>query len=184
KFSSLVDGIVPAAGFGVPEPRRKNFLVQLEHRRDILTETFRRQAMRKRNAVALAVLALISACGGSSSRNPDRSAAVLDGPGGGGRGTAGGARIGSLHIDEQKALTGLSAPVDVVRDTRGVPHIYGQSINDVVRVEGYLMARDRFPQMEFIRRGVLGRLSEVAGNVVPNITLPNERRARLTGSGR
>src|SRR5262249_60914839 len=57
-------------------------------------------------------------------------------------------------------------------------------MKEVVRVEGYLMARDRFPQMEFIRRGVLGRLSEVAGNVVPNITLPIDQGARLAGYGR
>jgi penicillin amidase len=59
-------------------------------------------------------------------------------------------------------LAGLSAPVDVVRDVRGMPHIYARDYFDAVRVHGYLMARDRFPQMEFLRRAALGRLAELA----------------------
>src|ERR1043165_8281744 len=117
--------------------------------------------MPMRNAVAL--LALLSACGSS---NESSDAPLPDAPVSIDARAPDAASISSLPIDEQKSLAGLTAPVDVVRDTRGVPHIYGQNIPDVIRVEAYLMARDRFPQMEFIRRGVLGRLSEVAGNVV------------------
>lgn len=137
--------------------------------------------MPKRSAVALAVLGLIPACGGSSS-SPD--GAVPDGPIAIDAPGPDAVSITNLHIDEQKTLAGLTAPVDVVRDMRGVPHIYGQNIPDVLRVEGYLMARDRFPQMEFIRRGVLGRLSEVAGNVAKDFTLPIDEGARLAGYGR
>src|SRR5262249_42104256 len=109
-----------------------------------------------------------AACGSSSSATPVDAGAP----------DAGG--ITSLPVDETVAVAGLSAPVDVVRDTRGTPHIYGQTLNDVVRVEGYLMARDRFPQMEFIRRGVLGRLSEFAGSIVPSL-LDRDKSAPVAG---
>jgi penicillin G amidase len=46
-----------------------------------------------------------------------------------------------------------------------VPHIYGTTIHDVVMAQAFLMARDRYGQMDFIRRNVLGRLAEVAGGL-------------------
>src|SRR5687768_8963297 len=58
---------------------------------------------------------------------------------------AGPTKIEELTLGETRALAGLVAEVDVVRDRRGVPHIYGRSQADVLRVQGYLMARDRFP---------------------------------------
>lgn len=58
-------------------------------------------------------------------------------------------------------LPNLDGAVEVVYDDRGVPHIYATTRHDLLVVEGYLMSRDRFAQMEFIRRSVLGTLSEV-----------------------
>jgi penicillin amidase len=78
-------------------------------------------------------------------------------------------RIEDLPIDEQTTLTGLSAPVEVVVDARGIPHIYAQSLPDALRAQGYLMARDRMGQMEFLRRGVTGRLAELAGSLDPSL---------------
>jgi penicillin amidase len=69
--------------------------------------------------------------------------------------------IEELPITETKALAGLSDAVEVVRDNRGTPHIYAHNLADAVRVQGYLMARDRFIQMEFIRRSTLGTLAEI-----------------------
>lgn len=73
--------------------------------------------------------------------------------------------IEDLPIDEQLNLPGLDAPVDVVRDSRGVPHIYGTTLHDVVMVQGFLMAKDRIGQMELIRRNVEGRLADYAGSL-------------------
>ncbi|AKT43842.1 penicillin acylase family protein [Chondromyces crocatus] len=64
-------------------------------------------------------------------------------------------------------LPGLEGQVDVIVDDRGMPHIYASSLHDVALVEGYLMARDRFPMMEFIRRNVTGRLAEIVGTLAP-----------------
>jgi penicillin amidase len=86
-----------------------------------------------------------------------------------------------LAIDETVTLTGLSAAVEVVRDNRGAPHIYARNLADAVRVQGYLMARDRFGQMEFLRRLTLGRLAELAP--LPDL-VAMDRDSRFLGYGR
>lgn len=84
---------------------------------------------------------------------------------------------------EELQLTGLDGPVDVTIDDRGIPHIYGTTVHDVLVVEGYLMAKDRFAQMEFIRRSVTGRLAEVAGALSPGL-LEDDRAQRFLGFAR
>lgn len=66
-------------------------------------------------------------------------------------------------LDGEGRLAGLSAPVRVVRDDDGVPHIFAGHPMDAVRALGYVHAQDRFFQMEFARRVIAGRLSEVIG---------------------
>ncbi len=85
--------------------------------------------------------------------------------GGGGPAT----RIEDLPVQEATRLAGLEAVVDVVVDDRGIPHIYAANLPDALRAQGYLMARDRMGQMEFLRRGVTGRLAEVAGSLDPSL---------------
>ena len=58
---------------------------------------------------------------------------------------------------------GLQAPVSVVRDRWGVPHITGQSLHDVAFAQGYVTAQDRLFQMEMNRRVAAGRLAELFG---------------------
>jgi len=60
-------------------------------------------------------------------------------------------------------LEGLSAPVEILRDRSGVPHIYARTSNDLFFAEGFVHAQDRFWQMEFWRRISSGRLSELLG---------------------
>ncbi len=60
-------------------------------------------------------------------------------------------------------VSGLGAPVDVVRDREGVPHIYAGSEADAYFALGFVHAQDRLWQMEMNRRIVAGRLSEVLG---------------------
>ena len=68
-----------------------------------------------------------------------------------------------LPVDQQLSLDNLSGPVDVVRDKYGRPHIYASTIADAVRVEGYLVARDRTLQLEVLRRLSEGRMAEMLG---------------------
>ncbi|MEZ4404376.1 MAG: penicillin acylase family protein [Kofleriaceae bacterium] len=85
--------------------------------------------------------------------------------------------------DEVLALTGLTGPVNVTVDDRGIPHIRGTTVHDVLLAEGYLMARDRMAQMEFIRRSVTGRLAEVAGSLSPGLAA-DDRDQRFLGFAR
>lgn len=60
-------------------------------------------------------------------------------------------------------IEGLSAPVRITLDEAGVPRIQAANEGDAAIAMGYLHARDRLFQMEMMRRGAEGRLSEVAG---------------------
>jgi Protein related to penicillin acylase len=60
-------------------------------------------------------------------------------------------------------VTGLSAPVEIVRSTEDVPHIFGKDDPDVYFALGLAHAQDRLWQMTLLRRTVQGRLSEVFG---------------------
>lgn len=64
---------------------------------------------------------------------------------------------------ETRTIPGLRAPVEIVRDARGVPHIYAANPHDLFFAQGYTQAQDRWWQMEWWRHTARGRLSEVAG---------------------
>ncbi|NOD83242.1 penicillin acylase family protein [Ruegeria sp. HKCCD6119] len=65
--------------------------------------------------------------------------------------------------DQTLEVDGLTAPVEIVRDTANVPHILGQTDPDVFFGLGYAHAQDRLWQMTVMRRTAQGRLSEVFG---------------------
>jgi len=60
-------------------------------------------------------------------------------------------------------IIGLSAPVRVVRDTWGVPHIYATTADDLFLAQGFVQAQDRLFQMDLWRHAVQGRLSSILG---------------------
>lgn len=60
-------------------------------------------------------------------------------------------------------VAGITAPVEILRDGYGVPHIYAETLNDLAFGQGYAHAQDRFWQMEFWRRIGAGRLAEILG---------------------
>ena len=60
-------------------------------------------------------------------------------------------------------LPGLHREAEVRRDRWGVPHIYAADLHDLFFAQGFVHAQDRLWQMEFQRRLVAGRLSEVLG---------------------
>jgi penicillin G amidase len=57
----------------------------------------------------------------------------------------------------------LAAPVRIVRDRWGVPHIYSQTQDDLFFAQGFVQAQDRLFQMDLWRRAAQGRLSHVLG---------------------
>jgi penicillin amidase len=57
----------------------------------------------------------------------------------------------------------ISAPLEIVRDTYNVPHIFGDTDQDVYFGLGFAHAQDRLWQMTMLRRTAQGRLSELFG---------------------
>lgn len=68
------------------------------------------------------------------------------------------------QLDGTLKVDGLSAPVTVLRDARGVPHLRAQSVEDAVFAQGYVTAQDRLWQMDLNRLHAEGRLSEIFGD--------------------
>jgi len=66
-------------------------------------------------------------------------------------------------VEGELRLAGLAKPVEVLRDSYGVPHITAQSLGDAVFALGYVHAQDRLWQMEMNRRTAAGRLAEILG---------------------
>ena len=60
-------------------------------------------------------------------------------------------------------IPGLSAPVDIRYDQRGVPHIFARTEDDAYRALGYVVARDRLFQLDLQTRAASGRLAEILG---------------------
>lgn len=63
----------------------------------------------------------------------------------------------------EASLPALEGQVTVHRDDWGVPHIYGDTVRDLVRAQGYVQAQDRFWEMDVRRHITAGRLSELFG---------------------
>src|SRR5690625_815887 len=57
----------------------------------------------------------------------------------------------------------LTDTVRVLRDERGVPHIYAKNSLDLFRAQGFIHAQDRFFEMDYRRHVTAGRLSELTG---------------------
>jgi penicillin G amidase len=142
--------------------------------------------MRARNLLGVvSFLCLSGAIAGGCSSDDDAAppaAAAAGGSGGAaGKGGASGASGGGggvapgpvgplgeradLPVDERIYIDGLSAPVDVVRDKYGRPHIFAETPADAMRAEGFMVARDRHAQLDFLRRAAEGRLAETLGDL-------------------
>ena len=85
------------------------------------------------------------------------------------------ARTRLAQIEGEISLPGLQAPVEIIRDKWGVPHIYAQNQQDLFFAQGYVAAQDRLYQIEIWRRTGAGELAEVFG---PDY-LDRDRIARL-----
>jgi penicillin amidase len=73
------------------------------------------------------------------------------------------------------AVGGLRAPVEILVDRWGVPHVYASSPYDAFFAQGFNAARDRLWQIDLWRRRGLGLLSEILG---PSF-VEKDRAARL-----
>jgi penicillin amidase len=92
------------------------------------------------------------------------------------------ARAALPQVDGSIAVASLGAPVSVIRDARGVPHIQAQNAIDLFVAQGYVTAQDRLWQMDMSRRYTAGELSEVLGDGFLNLD-EQQRILRLRSAG-
>ena len=86
-------------------------------------------------------------------------------------------------VEETLDIQGLDAPVTIHFDHWGVPHIDAQSETDLLRAIGFVHGRDRFFQMDLLRRAARGRVAELFG-VQPmgsGTTVSMDRSMRMWG---
>ncbi|MDP9371824.1 MAG: penicillin acylase family protein, partial [Chloroflexota bacterium] len=100
-------------------------------------------------------------------------------------GLAGAAALASLRrplprLAGELTLPGLAAPVEVIRDRWGVPHLYARGNADLFMAQGFVHAQERLWQMELQRRTGRGQLAEIFGPVA----LESDRFLRTLGFGR
>src|SRR5262245_31827374 len=85
--------------------------------------------------------------------NRDRSAS----------GDAAGAATGRVAV-ESLALGGPRAPITIVTDRFGIPHVHAKTRADLYYAWGFVSARDRLWQLENLRARVEGRRWRWLGN--------------------
>ncbi len=66
-------------------------------------------------------------------------------------------------LDGELAVTGLRAPVEVLRDRWGVAHIYAANDHDLFLAQGFVAAQDRLFQIDLWRRQAAGEMAEAFG---------------------
>ncbi|MCX8477159.1 MAG: penicillin acylase family protein [Sphingomonas sp.] len=66
-------------------------------------------------------------------------------------------------VARSATVRGPGAPIEIVDDVFGVPHIRARTIADAFFGQGYVVARDRLFQIDLSHRRELGRLAEAFG---------------------
>ncbi|HET6614213.1 MAG TPA: penicillin acylase family protein [Kofleriaceae bacterium] len=116
--------------------------------------------------IACALLLSVAGCGDNDhptspdappSHNPDGGDAGGDNP------------YGGVELSETLTFSDLDAPVHVVRDELGILHVRASTVADLAFAQGYLLAHDRLPQMDLLRRFGAGTLSELFGALSQDI---------------
>lgn len=69
-------------------------------------------------------------------------------------------RADTLHVTD---VRGLYEPVEIIKDTWGISHIYARNEHDLFFAQGYCAARDRLFQFEIWRRQATGTVAEILG---------------------
>ena len=80
-------------------------------------------------------------------------------------------------------LRGVDAPLEILRDRYGVPHVSARTPHDLCFALGFCHGQDRLWQLEFFRRATAGRLSEFAGSDDPARRPPDAHHRDAAGRG-
>jgi penicillin G amidase len=81
------------------------------------------------------------------------------------------------ELEGNLQISGLAAPITVIRDSHGVPTIRAANVDDLFLAQGFVTAQDRLWQMDMMRRYASGELSEILGEE----TLKVDREQRILG---
>lgn len=71
--------------------------------------------------------------------------------------------LNDYQTDGDFELPGLSAPVTVKRDVKGMAFVFAQNLDDAILAQGFVTAQDRLFQMQVSRLFAQGRISELVG---------------------
>ena len=85
--------------------------------------------------------------------------------------------LDAVAVTETRALQGLRCEVQVLRTEGDRPHIYAHDRADLARALGFVMAKDRFFEMDLARRLGLGTVSELLGDAA----LETDMESRVMG---
>lgn len=80
------------------------------------------------------------------------------------------AALGRRHVGTRPALVAANLPpvhgrLEIVRDARGIAHVWAEHERDLYAALGFLQAADRFTQLDLLRHIGAGRLCELFGNL-------------------
>ena len=87
------------------------------------------------------------------------------------------ARAALPPVEGELAVTGLSEPVEVLRDGWGIPCLSASSLDDLWFAQGFVQASERLFQIELALRAAGGRLS----GWFSDLTIASDRFARTVG---
>ena len=129
---------------------------------------------------AVAALTLLIACGDDDSEDTttqdggtDASMADMAEPP-----PAPPAPFADVPLDRQFEIPELGAAAHVIRTEHSVPHVYAENDLDARRVLGFVIARDRYFQLDVVSRLSQGLISELLGDV----GLASDIESRMTGA--
>lgn len=134
-----------------------------------------RTFVRTLEVIAIAALTMLGACGDDDAPAMDAGFDASDADVDAGEQLP--PVIGAVPESGRISLPGLAGPAHVVFTESHVPHVYAANETDAARVLGYVVARDRWFEMDMARRLSAGRLSELLGDVA----LATDLESRGTG---
>ena len=85
--------------------------------------------------------------------------------------------ITSVPESESWIIPGMQREAHVLRTAGNVPHIYAANPEDLARVTGFVVARDRYFMLDLARRLAQGKLSALLGDAA----LETDLQSRQTG---
>ncbi len=67
------------------------------------------------------------------------------------------------NLSQDHRLRGMDGPIEIYRDSYGVPHVLARTAHDAFFGQGWVSAQDRLWQMDYDRRRAYGRTAELLG---------------------